>query len=1011
MKKQLHYIKMAIVAILVCTATYTGYAQGQASIVSGRTPSAQSNFFFVRGQYNGFAADDYSLVGSTCDGGVSGATILAAGAGANSEFLIHNDNNKNNGYGNRWTVTGMAYGTPTNTTYPGGAGNSTMASNFVNGNYYSFRMRYNGNGFTANRVAVHSTAFKPANFTHVSATDNKVVGCVDKAPVMGEYLYLRYSIDNGATYKTLPITLGAVAGTTGSDPLCFTITMPAADVAAPTATTGAGSFTFYVMNSTLATVAAVTAAGADVDLMSLNDYGTDGNGSGFGGGSANGTCPKMYNFRTRTNFRPVCLPEGGFQGVTIGDDAAVDACKYILGTEAGYASPLYDPSADATASDFAGESSAYTYFTGTQDGAANGFDYANNWSNTNTGSNADIRKFYTSWDPTYLYLFAEGNSANWSNSNNGIGDIMDMFILIDTDNDIAANVYATGANTPAAHLPFNKRVDCNGWKPNYCVAIEGGDNGNEYASLHSVGAGAPVVAGMTDNDDDAEAACPSFEFRQRANRTEVRIPWAAIGGQPISTLGAKMNFAVYTTFNDDGYDTYDNAPGLGQGHGKPFEQVGDAPWDGDHWGGHLDPVTGMTDGTAQSNFGEAYNADPYDSPVKDQGPGDNQANSGNGRQPGSDRANNILADTQTDFDTIEEYYSIKNVGQTTSSISCATLPDGGAAVNIACGDAPAAKVGTIEIVAGACDVDQNPFSGAYDPYNSTQGMAMKAAITASAFVAAGGDLNYISGGGRCAEKIIITAVDVESGKSFVSACPDPCAGKKEKITRTYTITHKDKITNPTATCAARILADQVNTCAQVFTRTSANPACPLPINLLYFDADLKGNDVELTWTTSQEQNADKFNVQRSLDGERFETIGTVKATGNSNTKIEYAYTDENINQNLGRAYYRIQSVDFDGRSQVWTVRTVKFRPDAYSINLIPNPAQDVVNINIAALVNANTTLSIYNTMGQQVYNKNFTSDVNNATNFEINLNGYAKGLYQVVVRSGNNIASQKLVVK
>jgi hypothetical protein len=180
---------------------------------------------------------------------------------------------------------------------------------------------------------------------------------------------------------------------------------------------------------------------------------------------------------------------------------------------------------------------------------------------------------------------------------------------------------------------------------------------------------------------------------------------------------------------------------------------------------------------------------------------------------------------------------------------------------------------------------------------------------------------------------------------------------------------------------------------------------------LYFDADLKGNDVELTWTTSQEQNADKFNVQRSLDGERFETIGTVKATGNSNTKIEYAYTDENINQNLGRAYYRIQSMDFDGRSQVWTVRTVKFRPDAYSINLIPNPAQDVVNINIAALVNANTTLSIYNTMGQQVYNKNFTSDVNNATNFEINLNGYAKGLYQVVVRSGNNIASQKLVVK
>ncbi len=993
MMKNVHNLRRAIylVAVLAgCCGWQNAFAQGTPPLFGGRTPTSHSNFFFIRGQYNGFTGDDYSFVGSTCDGGVSGVTILATAAANGNQFLIHNDNNKNNGFGNKWGAANVPFGVPANAAHQFGP-NSNMASAFVAGSYYSFRATYKA--FTGNRIAVHSTTFKPTQFTHVSAIDGKVVGCLDKAPAAVEYLYLRYSTNGGTSYTTVPIVPAGVAGTTGADARCFTITVPAV------------SYTFYVMNSTLATVAAVNAApAADVDLYSLNDYGTDVNGSGVTGGNANADCNKLSNFRTRTNIKAVCVPEGGYD-VTLTDNATIDGCKYQLAKESDFATPLNDPTASTTQSDFTGESSAFTYYT---DAAFAYGDNANrtNWNNP-TSTQADIKNLSVSWDNTYLYLLTEGNT-NWNNAGAN-GDIMDLFILIDTDNDKAATAYTTGTNVANTSLPYNKRVDCNGWRPNYVVAIEKDDvGGGDYASLHSVGAGAPVL--KDDTDDTAERAC-DFDYRQVDAKIEVRVPWSAIGGAPSAINGQTMNFAMYTTYDADGYDTYDSAPGLGQGHGKPFEQIGDTPWDGDHWGGHVDPVTGTNDATSTAQYGESYNADPFDAVTNDQGPGDNQSNSQNGRQPSSDRTA-LNGTDAADFDTIEEYWSIKNVGQISSEVACVTLPDGGAAVTIACtAPLPSQKVGTALLAGSGCLVDDNPYTAAYDPYaTAAQTLAFRTQLNATAFVTAGGAISYTSGGGLCKEQVIITAADVETGRTFSAVGCSACAGLKEIVTRTYTLTHVDKIVT-NVPCSPVTKANKVTTCVQTFTRTPDGANCALPVNLLFFDADLKGNDVLLTWTTSSEQNADKFNVQRSIDGDNFETIGSVKAAGNSNIRKNYNFTDANINQNMGRIYYRIQSVDLDGRSKVWDIRTVKLRADVYTLNIVPNPAQDVVRISVAALVSANTQLNIYNIMGQSVYSQNFTPAANTPNNFEVDLSAYSKGIYQVVVRSGSNIASQKLIVK
>ena len=84
----------------------------------------------------------------------------------------------------------------------------------------------------------------------------------------------------------------------------------------------------------------------------------------------------------------------------------------------------------------------------------------------------------------------------------------------------------------------------------------------------------------------------------------------------------------------------------------------------------------------------------------------------------------------------------------------------------------------------------------------------------------------------------------------------------------------------------------------------------LPIELSTFDGVNKGNNNYLFWVTASEQNTSHFNLQKSRDGENWETIMTLSAAGNSNTKIDYDVVDYKVDPIIN--YYRLQQYDNDG---------------------------------------------------------------------------------------------------
>ncbi len=121
--------------------------------------------------------------------------------------------------------------------------------------------------------------------------------------------------------------------------------------------------------------------------------------------------------------------------------------------------------------------------------------------------------------------------------------------------------------------------------------------------------------------------------------------------------------------------------------------------------------------------------------------------------------------------------------------------------------------------------------------------------------------------------------------------------------------------------------------------TSSDTVCiavqPLPLKFISYTlrqvqgdnpSSLQGTkqSVENIWRTANEVNVSHFNIQRSLNGNNFITIGKVAAQ--NKVANEYSFYDSPPLEGLGVVYYRIESQDFDGRKQYSEIRTLNLKP-------------------------------------------------------------------------------------
>ena len=190
-------------------------------------------------------------------------------------------------------------------------------------------------------------------------------------------------------------------------------------------------------------------------------------------------------------------------------------------------------------------------------------------------------------------------------------------------------------------------------------------------------------------------------------------------------------------------------------------------------------------------------------------------------------------------------------------------------------------------------------------------------------------------------------------------------------------------------------ANTIDLLFDLFT-TSANP---LPVELTSFNAKSEAGKSMLNWQTTTEKNNEGFYIERSLDGENWETIDFVQGHGTTQETQNYTYIDERPLNIIN--YYRLKQIDYDGKFEYSKIIHLEIQESSnQTIKLFPNPAGNQVQIENSDLIGE--TVQVFSVHGQLVKEFKHQSNISNLL-----LTDMPSGIYFIKIK--NQV--QKLIVE
>jgi 1,4-alpha-glucan branching enzyme len=118
-----------------------------------------------------------------------------------------------------------------------------------------------------------------------------------------------------------------------------------------------------------------------------------------------------------------------------------------------------------------------------------------------------------------------------------------------------------------------------------------------------------------------------------------------------------------------------------------------------------------------------------------------------------------------------------------------------------------------------------------------------------------------------------------------------------------------------------------------------NQQITLPLKLISFSGSRNSDNISLLWKTANEINVRHFVVERSFNGVDFDTIGSVPARNLAETNYAFADKDVVVIKSGKKVYYRLKTVDVDGKSSYSNIAIINPVTSQATFSLYPNPAK------------------------------------------------------------------------
>jgi hypothetical protein len=185
----------------------------------------------------------------------------------------------------------------------------------------------------------------------------------------------------------------------------------------------------------------------------------------------------------------------------------------------------------------------------------------------------------------------------------------------------------------------------------------------------------------------------------------------------------------------------------------------------------------------------------------------------------------------------------------------------------------------------------------------------------------------------------------------------------------------------------------------------SSPGAVLAVDFTTINAQAKGTTNVVNFTTATEKDVKEFAIERSINNKEWEVIGTTAAIGGS-TAANYSFTD---NTPTTLAYYRVRSIENNGKGQISKVVAVKRAGGKLAlVALSPMPTTEVVTVDFSVGKTNKVNVIVTDIIGKVVKTETFTT-AEGANSIRLNLSNLAQGTYIMTINDGETTATQRIV--
>ena len=147
---------------------------------------------------------------------------------------------------------------------------------------------------------------------------------------------------------------------------------------------------------------------------------------------------------------------------------------------------------------------------------------------------------------------------------------------------------------------------------------------------------------------------------------------------------------------------------------------------------------------------------------------------------------------------------------------------------------------------------------------------------------------------------------------------------------------------------------------------------PLPVIFKTFKATRQNNAIAVEWETENEWNTNKYEIEKSVDGEYFTRVHATIAIATTGS-AKYQWLD--LNPLPGFNFYRIKSIGILGDETYSQIVKIVFANEATTVTIYPNPVTDgTINLQLINQPAGKYQLRLLNNMGQAIH----TQTINHA---------------------------------